>query len=160
RISAAERARRLASFHAPYHAAVDRAVSRAVTVRARRVAIRHAEGKERTRGRRDRGVRILAIHTFTPVLAGVKRNLDIGVLYDRHRGLARTLARALRQHGYRVRYNEPYSGFAGLIYSARRHGSAHGVPYVELEINNSLLRSAPKIARVARAVADSLSRID
>ena len=37
--------------------------------------------------------------------------------------------------------NEPYSGLDGLIYSARRHGRRHGVRYLELEINNALLRA-------------------
>ena len=141
RLSAAERRRRLAEFYEPYHAAVERTVKRAC---ARRPATR---------------VRLLALHSFTPVMAGVRRELDIGVLYDEFPALARRFGRALRAEGYRVRYNEPYSGLAGLIYSARRHANAAGIEYVELEINNRLLREPRDIARIARDVARAIRRV-
>jgi predicted N-formylglutamate amidohydrolase len=141
RLSRAERTRRVVRFHAPYHAAVDRMVARARTAHP------------------GETVSILSIHSFTPVLAGAERKLDIGVLYDDHPGLARFLGVALRTQGYRVRYNEPYSGRAGLIYSARRHGNAHRIPYVELEINNALIRTEPGAVRVARDVARALMAI-
>ena len=89
----------------------------------------------------------------------VVRKLDIGVLYDRHRGLAHRLGAALRAGGWRVNYNEPYSGLAGLIYSARRHGDAAGIEYVELEINNVLLRRPGTIARVGHDVVRALRAI-
>ncbi len=123
RVDAAERRRRIALYHEPYHAAVDRMIARAKR--------RHP----------DAAVQILALHTFTPVLNGVARPFDIGVLFDAYPVLARRLGRALARRGYRVRYNEPYSGLAGLIYSARRHGVAHDAAYVELEINNALVRT-------------------
>src|SRR5262249_12423869 len=126
-VSAAERRRRIRLYHAPYHARVDRAVARA-TGRARR-SVRAAQDTGPavvSSARRPAEVRILALHSFTPVLAGAARRLDIGVLYDRHPELARALGRRLQDEGYRVGYNQPYSGLAGLIYSARRHGSAYG----------------------------------
>lgn len=141
RVSRAERARRIALYHAPYHAAVDRMVGRA---------------KSRNP---DAAVQLLALHTFTPVMNGVPRALDIGVLYDAYPVLARRLGRALAALGYRVRYNEPYSGLAGLIYSARRHGEAHDVAYVELEINNALLRTPAGVSRLGRDVARALATL-
>lgn len=141
RVSRTERARRIALAHAPYHAAVDRMVAR------------------EKRRRPDAAVQILALHTFTPVMAGVVRDFDIGVLFDAYPELAHRLGRALARLGWRVRYNEPYSGLAGLIYSARRHGEAHDVAYVELEINNALLRSKAGVARVGRDVARALATL-
>lgn len=141
RVSRAERARRIALYHAPYHAALDRMVARAKR--------RHP----------DAAVQLLALHTFTPMMNGVTRALDIGVLYDAYPVLARRLGRALAGLGYRVRYNEPYSGLAGLIYSARRHGEAHDVAYVELEINNALLRTPAGISRLGRDVARALASL-
>ena len=153
RVSRAERDRRLERYHAPYHAAVDRTVERAL-------AAPHAAHKEgRAQGRALPEVRILALHSFTPVMAGVKRRLDVGVLYDAHPRLARGLGRALGELGYRVRYNQPYSGLAGLIYSARRHGTRHRVAYVELEINNALIRTPEGAARLGRDVARALRRL-
>ena len=48
---------------------------------------------------------------------------------------------------------------AGLIYSARRHGDAHDVAYVELEINNALLRTPAGITRLGRDVARALAAL-
>lgn len=141
KLSRAERARRIALYHAPYHAALDRMVARA------------------KRAQPDAAVQLLALHSFTPVMAGVERPFDIGVLFDAYPVLARQLGRALAGRGYRVRYNEPYSGLAGLIYSARRHGDAHDVAYVELEINNALLRTPAGITRLGRDVARALAAL-
>lgn len=138
-LSRAERRRRIDLYHRPYHEAVTRAVDRAL--------------------RRDPGARLLSLHSFTPVLAGEVRRLDVGVLFDEHPALARQLGRAIAAMGYRVRYNEPYSGLAGLIYSARRHGLAAGIEYVELEVNNALLRSPRAVARVGRDVARAIARL-
>jgi predicted N-formylglutamate amidohydrolase len=145
KISAAERRRRLEAYHAPYHRAVERTIRRTL-------ARAHACDPPAR-------VRLLALHSFTPVMNGVPRELDIGVLYDAYPRLAHRLGSAIRRAGYRVRYNEPYSGLAGLIYSARRHGDAAGIEYVELEVNNALLREPRRIARIARDVAAALREI-
>ena len=141
RVSAAERRRRLRDYYEPYHRAVDRMIRRA----------RRAAG--------ERPVRLLSLHSFTPVLAGSERRFEIGVLFDEHEELARELGSALKRIGYRVRYNEPYSGRAGLIYSARRHGNAHAIDYVELEINNRLIRTPVGQRRLGRDVAAAISAI-
>jgi predicted N-formylglutamate amidohydrolase len=137
-VSAAERRRRVDAYHAPYHRAVERAIARA------------RAGAPQAR------LRLLALHSFTPVMRGKRRELEIGVLFDAYPHLAHRLGSALRRAGYRVRYNEPYSGLAGLIYSARRHGDAAGIEYVELEVNNALLREPRRIRRIARDVAAAL----
>lgn len=139
RVSEAERRRRVRDYYAPYHRAVDRMVERAK--------------------RRGGLVRLLSLHSFTPEMNGRERRLDIGVLFDEHEPLARRLGRALRRRGWRVRYNEPYSGRAGLIYSARRHGNAHDIEYVELEINNRLIREPSGQRRLAREVAAALREV-
>jgi predicted N-formylglutamate amidohydrolase len=142
RVSAAERRRRLGAYYEPYHEAVDRMIRRAGRAAAGRAP-----------------VRLLSLHSFTPVFAGSERRMDIGVLFDEHEALARRLGRALARRGYRVRYNEPYSGRAGLIYSARRHGNAHAIDYVELEINNRLIRTPQGQRRLGRDVAAAITEI-
>lgn len=136
RVSPAERRRRIRDYYEPYHRAVDRMVRRAKA--------------------RGAVVRLLSLHSFTPEMAGRPRRFDIGVLFDEHEALARRLGRALGCRGYRVRYNQPYSGRAGLIYSARRHGHAHGIEYLELEINNRLIREVEGQRRLAWDVAAAL----
>jgi len=142
RVSAAERRRRIAAFYEPYHAAVERMLARAA----------NRPGAARPR--------LLALHSFTPEMNGVRRDFDVGVLFDAYPRLAHRLGSALRRAGYRVRYNEPYSGLAGLIYSARRHATAAGIEYVELEVNNALLREAAAISRLGRDVAAALRWIE
>jgi predicted N-formylglutamate amidohydrolase len=127
-IDAAERARRLARFYDPYHAAIDAELS----------------------GRPD--VLLLSVHSFTPELNGRARPFDVGVLFDGFDDLAHTLARSIDASGFAVRMNEPYSALDGLIFSARSPGRRHGVRYLELEINNCLLRTDAN----ARAIAARL----
>lgn len=131
-LDAAERAHRIDRWHRPYHDAIDDVLG------ARRETI------------------LVSVHTFTPELRGVKRALEVGVLYDDHVPLAGALADALAATGLVVRHNEPYSGLDGLIYSARVHGTRHGLRYVELEVNNGLLRDDAGVEAVAAKVTRSL----
>lgn len=141
RLTTLERRRRLALYYEPYHDRVDRMVAR---------ARRSADG---------RTVRLLSVHSFTPAMNGRTRPFDLGVLFDDHEPLARRLGVALKRQGFRVRYNEPYSGIDGLIYSARRHGRAHGIPYVELEVNNKLVRSDAACAAIGRRIAAAVREV-
>ena len=113
-LSLEERARRVERLWRPYHAAVDR------TVRAATAPL------------------VLAVHTFTPVYEGEARELEVGVLFDAEEELAEDLALALRRERLIVDLNEPYSGRAGLIYSADRHARAHGRRALELEVRQDL----------------------
>lgn len=135
RIDPAERGERLRRFYEPYHAAVDAAV------RAHPEAL------------------LLSIHSFTPELNGQPRAFDVGVLFDAHDELADTLAAGIACAGLAVRMNQPYSGLDGLIYSARTHGRRHGVRYLELEVNNRLLRRDDEARAVARRLVDAVARL-
>ncbi|NIL99528.1 MAG: N-formylglutamate amidohydrolase [Acidobacteria bacterium] len=132
--------RRYAAIHVPYHREVDRQIAR----------------------RLERGVRpvLLAVHTYTPRLNGRLRTFDAGVLYDENRGEAMRLAAALRGAGLEVRYNQPYSGRRGLMYSIDRHGRHYRLPCLELEINQALFSRPGKPTRLARAVAHGLRDIE
>jgi predicted N-formylglutamate amidohydrolase len=63
----------------------------------------------------------------------------------------------VRAAGLRVRMNEPYSGMAGMMYAADRHGSHLDLPCLELEVNQALIATRPQAeevgARLARAIA-------
>lgn len=133
-VDGAERERRRARYFEPYHAAIDRVL-----------AARRASGTE---------VRLCSIHSFTPVFDGCARPMEVGVLFDDHERHAERLLGALAGEGFAVARNEPYSGLAGLIYSARRHGRAHGVVYLELEVRNDLIATGD----LARATAQRIAR--
>jgi predicted N-formylglutamate amidohydrolase len=125
RLSRAERRRVLERFYHPHRQAVERAI----------------RAKLRSRG----PVLHLGVHSFTPVLAGRRRNADIGLLYDpkrRHEAaLCRRWQDALRSHDarLRVRRNYPYRGDAdGLTAYLRTVFPQRRYMGVELEINQSL----------------------
>ena len=136
-VSAADRKRRIRLYHEPYHARVNQILERAI-------------------GAAPGNVRLLSLHSFTPQMDGRVRDFDIGVLFDAHVPLARAFGRALVREKFSIRYNEPYSGYDGLIYAPKRHGEAHDVPYVELEINNRLIRTPAAAGRVGRRIARAL----
>jgi predicted N-formylglutamate amidohydrolase len=102
---------------------------------------------------------VLAVHSFTPVLHRRERRFDVGILYDDHVGLARRLARGCRAAGFRVRYNEPYSGIAGMMYAADRHGSHLGLPCLEIEINQAAIGARAAAERVARRLAPAVASL-
>jgi predicted N-formylglutamate amidohydrolase len=118
-VDAAERARRIAGFHAPYHAAVDAALDAALAT----------------------GVppAIVSIHSFTPVWRGKPRPWHAGVLWDADHRLALPLLKALRaDEALVVGDNEPYSG-AVANDSMWRHGAARGLANVIVEVRQDLI---------------------
>jgi predicted N-formylglutamate amidohydrolase len=130
-----ERARRLARFYDPYHAAIDAVLAE------------------------QPPALLLSIHSFTPELNGIVRPFDVGVLHDDFDELARGLAGDLAGGGFTVRLNEPYSALDGLIFSARCHGRRHRVRYLEVEINNRLLRDDARAQAVAARLAGAVARV-
>jgi predicted N-formylglutamate amidohydrolase len=131
-IDAVERERRIREFYEPYHDAIDHLLA------TRQDAL------------------LLSVHSFTPVLNGHERRFDAGVLFDSFVAEAEQFGAGLASAGLRVRYNQPYSGLDGLIFSARTHGMRHGLRYLELEVNNRLLRDAAGIDAIAAVVAHAL----
>jgi predicted N-formylglutamate amidohydrolase len=131
-IDGASRERRLVAWRA-YHDAVDRAVQRS-----------------------DAPI-VFSVHTFTPEYEGVRRAVEIGVLFDDETAVADVLAGALSRAGFRVAMNEPYSGKLGLIYSADRHAKKHGRRPIELEVRQDLAVDPAVRRRVIAASAAALA---
>jgi predicted N-formylglutamate amidohydrolase len=116
--------------------------------------------------RGGRRVLHLSVHTFTPVLDGVTRSVDVGLLYDparpAERALCRRWARELRAGlpGLRVRKNRPYRGAAdGLTTHLRRR---LGPRYLGIELETSQRFFAadgrPRDPRV-RGIEESVARL-
>lgn len=129
--------RRVVEVHADYHNRIDR------------LLIRHLV--------REIQPVIIAIHTFTPEeFDGRNRRFDVGVLFASQALTAHRAGKSLRDGGLRVRYNEPYSGLAGMMYSANRHGTHHELPYLELEFNQLLFERPTATRRLAALTANAL----
>jgi predicted N-formylglutamate amidohydrolase len=103
---------------------------------------------------------VLSVHSFTPLYEGVKRTVEMGVLFDREEVLAERVRAALTLAGINALPNEPYSGKLGLMYSAERHAARHRRRALELEVRQDLAcdrRARARIVAVLAAVlADAL----
>ena len=140
-LDAAARAARVAAIHAPYHAAIGDAIAR-----------RTAAGQ---------ATRLVALHSFTPAMAGVARPWHCGILHDgANDGLATAMLGRLRAEGdLVVGDNEPYA-MDGIDYTVPRHAFASGLPYAEIEVRQDLLADDAGIAawcaRLARLLPQAL----
>lgn len=127
----ADRAGRIARFHAPYHRILrDR-------IRARRPSL------------------ILSIHSFTPRLehGGGDRPWQVGVLYNRDTRAAHPAVQFFRDAGFVTGDNEPYSGRL-LNATLNRHAEGQGIPSIAIEVRNDLIRDAAGVAAWTRTLAD------
>jgi predicted N-formylglutamate amidohydrolase len=88
----------------------------------------------------------LSIHSFTPVLDGVERELEVGLLFDPDRAselsfcedFAIRLAKELP--GFRIKFNEPYKGVDdGFTTNLRTQFDDEFYRGIEIEINQRLV---------------------
>lgn len=134
-LSEEDRVARAAAIHAPYHAAI-----------AGQLAERDAAGRPTV---------LVALHSFTPVMAGVVRPWDVGVLYEG--GDVRfALALLTRLQGdLVVGDNEPYR-MDETDYTVPLHGFAARRPYAELEIRQDHLADGTGQAKWAAILGQAL----
>jgi predicted N-formylglutamate amidohydrolase len=143
----AERVSLIERFHRPHWEAVRSHVTRAA--------------------RSSRRVLHVAVHSFTPVLDGVKRKPDVAVLYDpsrpRERQLAAAWARALEAAlpSRVVRRNDPYTWYSdGLPTALRRERGAKSYIGFELEINQRHVSDGGRFPIwVTDALVETLSEV-
>ena len=113
-----------------------------------------------------RGGRVIhvASHSFTPVLDGVVRTADVGLLYDPRRRRESALcarwkhALAVRAPALRVRRNYPYAGKGdGLTSYLRTRFDPAAYVGVELEISQRIVAAgAPQFPALRRALIAAL----
>ena len=134
-VSPSDRKRRIERYYEPYHAALDQVVASAADAS------------------------LCSMHSFTPIYLGRRRELEIGVLFDKDEDTAREVAQHLADAGWHVRLNEPYSGREGLMFSADEHALAHGRVAIELEFRQDLLLDPNQLERLAVDVESVLSTV-
>jgi len=136
-------ARRQAIF-APYHARI------AQTLDARKAA--------------GRPTLLVALHSFTPVYAGIARPWHVGTLYHRDARLPHLLRDALRHEGdLVVGDNEPYAVSDATDYTIPVHGERRGLMHSGIEIRQDLIADqagqhqwAERLARILRVIEETL----
>ena len=117
-VDAAELAKRIAAFRAPYHQVIASQI-----VRLKNPAL-------------------ISLHSFTPAWKGVPRPWQVGVLWDAvDQRLAGPLMARLAQAGFIVGDNEPYSG-ALEGDTLNLHGVKNGLPHVLIEMRQDLVGDA------------------
>ncbi len=101
----------------------------------------------------------VAVHSFTPVLDGVKRSMDIGLLYDPSRANERAFCMAWRKALHAsaphlvVRMNQPYKGTSDGFPTHLRTVFPKHYAGIELEVNQRFAsngRMDPVIAVILR----------
>jgi predicted N-formylglutamate amidohydrolase len=127
----ADRAVRIARFHAPYHRLI------AQTIRAKPPKL------------------IVSVHSFTPQLEqhdGADRPWEIGILYNRDARAARIGIELFEAAGVVTGDNQPYSGRI-LNATMNRHAEGNGIPYLGVEIRNDLISDPAGVAHWAQLLA-------
>jgi predicted N-formylglutamate amidohydrolase len=139
-LSPADRAARLAQFHAPYWDAV------------RRDCAAHL-----ARGH----VLHFSSHSFSPALDPANRTFDVGVLYDPahpfEAALAEQLLAALRVAGLDARANQPYTGVGPAVCTSLRREFGARYAGIELETSHAVTETPDGCARIAAAVLPFLT---
>jgi predicted N-formylglutamate amidohydrolase len=102
---------------------------------------------------------LVALHSFTPVYAGVARPWHIGALYNRDKVLPQLLLKHLRAEGdLVVGDNEPYAASDLTDYTIPVHGEARGLVNTGIEIRQDLIADQSGqqqwAERLARIFAD------
>jgi predicted N-formylglutamate amidohydrolase len=90
-----------------------------------------------------------AIHSFTPVMNGVSREVEIGILWDADRDTAELLIEGFRNAGFKVGDNEPYSGKAPQDFTIDHHAEGAGLPHVGIEIRQDLIDDSAGVETIA-----------
>lgn len=144
KLTADERAARVATFHAPYWMAVRRECDARI----------HDCG----------AVLHLSSHTFSPALDPVNRTFDVGVLYDPAHAFEAEIAERmmfeLRKAGLSVRANQPYGGTGPAICTAfriERPGQLYAG--IQLETSHAVTQSPGGCARVGEALVPLLESL-
>jgi predicted N-formylglutamate amidohydrolase len=116
------RRERFAVLHDAYHAAVDRVL------------------EENTSP--GRCPVMIAVHSFTPQVSGVRRPWHAGILWNKDHRVALKLLAALRADGdVLIGDNEPYSGRHPADYTIDSHAELRGFAHAGIEIRQDLIHS-------------------
>ncbi len=130
---------RASEIYWPYHYAVDVEVKRLSAI--------------------DYPPALFSIHSFTPVMNGVSRPWEIGILWDADRPTAEILIDGFSRAGYVVGDNEPYSGKAPMDFTIDHHAEAAGIPHVGIEIRQDLIDDQAGVEVIAEILHDIIKSV-
>ena len=101
----------------------------------------------------------VAVHSFTPVLNGESRPWEMGVLWDTDRMTAGIFVHDLREAGFHVGDNEPYSGKSPQDFTIDHHAEAIGLPHVGIEIRQDLIDDDEGIQEIGKVLQQIIASL-
>lgn len=101
-------------------------------------------------------VRVVGIHSFTPIYYGQPRPQEAGVLFGEAKEYAQRVIDGLSWHPLKVAGNQPYKIDPLGDMTVPVHGDARGLESVLIEVRNDLLRTPQAIARWSEYLAPLL----
>ena len=102
---------------------------------------------------------LISMHSFTPIMHGLQRPWEIGILWNRDPRLPRPLMARLRAEGLTVGDNEPYSGADGHGYTQHTHADRRGLANVLIEVRQDLIDTRQGAAAWAERLGAVLSEV-
>jgi len=103
---------------------------------------------------------VISIHSFTPVMGGIRRPWHVGVLWDNDDRVAGPLLATLRREpGLHVGDNKPYHAKEPVGYTMEMHIERAGLPHALLEIRQDLITDEGGASEWAERLANALAPI-
>ncbi len=136
-LSAAARADRVERFYRPFERTLAQAVARHRGTHANPI--------------------LLTIHSFTPIYAGQRRSVEIGILHDSDQRLADAIL-AAAGGSLDMRRNEPYGPADGVMHTLVTHAIPTGMFNAMIEIRNDLIATPGDVVEIASRLAAWVSR--
>ena len=128
-LSQAEKDRRAEAIYWPYHNAIEEQIKRLRSI--------------------GPPPAFISIHSFTPVLDGIAREIQMGVLWDADSRRSDIFIEDFRAAEYVTGDTEPYSGRAPQDFTIDHHAEEIGLPHVGIEVRQDLIDDMPGVDEVA-----------
>lgn len=140
KISAAQRAERVARYFAPYHQAID------ALIEAKLAA--------------GQAPMIFSIHSMTPAMAGIPRPWQVAISWHQDQRLSTPMLAALRRvSGISVGDNQPYALDPAEDYSVPQHAMRRGLAHIQVEFRQDEVETPEGVSAWARIFGDALEAV-
>ena len=136
-LSTSQRQRRIDEVYRPFHRALEDALDKRAAARI--------------------PTAVVSIHSFTRVYHGMRREVDLGLLFDRNDHMAKAFGPG--PDGFTTRFNEPYGPENGVMHLMNVHGYARGLHHLMIEICNDLIDTPAGQEKWAMHLARPLAKI-
>jgi len=103
---------------------------------------------------------VIAIHSFTPAMNGVRRPWHVGALWDKDPRIAQPFMELLaKRPNVMVGDNEPYSGRHPADFTLDHHAEAEGLPHLGIEVRQDLIADDEGAAHWSSILATVLQTV-